>query len=399
MCEKSIISENTVQHIILFKGRYHELDFKIDRFIDYLKSIGVDFYIVDTRNSESYSCKEFDDYIRQQGCVMFTYNDIGISLSENGENVWKKNNIPVYTYLVDHPRYYFDELFEPKCELNVICCDRNHVGFCEIFYSKVSRVFFVPQGGEEVELQIPMDKRKNDVIYMGNCKEEISSFSVPSVIFGREKEFYSFCISQLLSDPRQTTEYVINEFFLSNNIHATEMELMDVYRTASHDIEHFVRRRFQLQAMHALDEEGVHVEIYGDGWEDSNMPFSDNIVIHERIPSEKLLNKVVESKISLCFVPWFKDGCSEKNFDSMINGALCVTDESDYLGERYKDGQNIIYFDLRNPEQMAGKVKSLLENEEELETIAYNGYQTAKDNDSWSNRYEYIYSIMNNKVV
>ena len=78
----------------------------------------------------------------------------------------------------------------------------------------------------------------------------------------------------------------------------------------------------------------------------------------------------------------------------MLNGALCVTDESEVLKERYTDGENIIFFDLRNPQQMAADVKWLLEHPQTLDDIARRGYLTASQYDTWDHRYKEIYELM-----
>ncbi len=143
--------------------------------------------------------------------------------------------------------------------------------------------------------------------------------------------------------------------------------------------------------MHALDRAGIHVEIYGgDSWIDGDEPYSDNIHINPWISSEELNSIICKAKISLCFIPWYKRGCSEKNFDSMLNGTLCVSDRSEYLEEHYRDGENIVLFDIQNPNQMASDVKWLLDNPKVAEKIARKGYEIALKYDTWEKRFQFL---------
>lgn len=380
-------------HIIFPKGVIPELDYKIDMFISFLQKEGIDYIEVNAYNPNAMA-EKINAMISQGNCVMFTYNNVGTNWTHNGENIWKKNNIPVFDYIVDHPRYYDDTLLEPLCDIYVICCDKNHAEFIRRFYKKVKAAYFIPQGGTEVNSKVPPSKRSGDVIYMGDCKPTYESVSSPPIIKGFVEDFYAYCVGKLYADPAMTTEEVIESFFTEKEIPVSEDQLFLLYKNTSHDIESIVRHSFQLMGMHALDNAGVHVDIYGAGWEDPDNPFSDNIVIHPRTTMEQLLGIVGDSKISLCFIPWFKRGCSEKNYDSLLNGTLCVTDESEVLKERYKDGENIIFFDLRNPEQMAADVKWLLEHPQQLGAIAGRGYATAKKYDTWDCRYEEIYKLM-----
>ena len=82
----------------------------------------------------------------------------------------------------------------------------------------------------------------------------------------------------------------------------------------------------------------------------------------------------------------------------MLNGALCVTDKSEYLNEHYKDGENIIFFDLNNPQQMAADVRWLLEHPKQAALIAANGYRTAKKYDTWHKRFENIWSVIQKEM-
>ncbi|MCR5634426.1 MAG: glycosyltransferase, partial [Lachnospiraceae bacterium] len=127
---------------------------------------------------------------------------------------------------------------------------------------------------------------------------------------------------------------------------------------------------------------------------DDEIVLSDNIVLHDRISCTDIMDKIRQAKISLCFTPWFKNGCSEKNFDSMLNGALCVTDKGKYLENHYIDGYNIIFFDLSNPTQMAADIKWLLDNPDQASIIAQRGYETASMYDTWENRFDFVYETM-----
>lgn len=46
-------------------------------------------------------------------------------------------------------------------------------------------------------------------------------------------------------------------------------------------------------------------------------------------------------------MPWFKQGAHDRVFNSMLNGAVCVTDTSGYLKDNFIDGENIIFIILK----------------------------------------------------
>lgn len=380
--------------VIIFKGDHEHLNFFLDQMIAYLTLRGIAHYVVESKDPGTYQCAEFDDFISQPGCVMFTFNNVGVWLRDNGKNIWASKGIRVYTFIQDHPRNYSDCLLEPECDIAALCLDRNHVDFIRKYYKKIRDVYFTPNGGVEIMSTVPLKHRSIDVIYMGDANPDVDEYPVITEIKEYPDDFYIYCINRLINDPDRTTEEVILEYFLNEGKDIADQQMLEVFIQLSRFIESKVRRVFKLAGMHALDREGVHVEVYGDGWYDEEEPYSDNIVIHDRVSPQELLEKLCDAKISLCYTPWFKRGCSEKNFDSMLNGALCVTDETEYLKERYTDGWNIVYFDLKNPDQMAADVKWLLEHPEDMERIAARGYDTVGVYDSWAKRYEYICEIM-----
>lgn len=381
-------------HVVLFKGDHIHLNYFMDQMIKYLENTGIDYYIAEADNPYTYQCAEFDIFISKPGCVMFTFNNVGVWLRSEQGNIWALKGIKVYTFIQDHPRNYSDCLLEPECDITALCLDRNHIDFIKKYYRKIKDAYFVPNGGVEINTPIMVRHRKIDVIYMGEANPDVDIYPIIPEIKDDPDGFYTSCINILLNNPDRTTEDVIEEYFEERGRKLADYEMLEIYIQVSRFIESKVRRIYKLAGMHALDRAGVHVEIYGGGWEDKEEPYSDNIVIHDRILPQKLLKKLCDAKISLCYTPWFKRGCSEKNFDSMLNGAVCVTDKTEYLKEKYTDGKNIVYFDLNDPEQMAADVKWLLEHTEYMEKIAAEGYNTAKTYDSWEKRYEYICGIM-----
>ena len=378
--------------IIFFKGQIDTLDFFIDELLKCAERRNIRYYVADVRQPASYDLFALNSFIEGDIPVfMVTMNQVGISLSEGGLNYWQNHNIPVVDFIQDHPRNYDDILLNPPCEVVAVSFDENNIDFIRRFYGNVNSVFFLPNGGTEIRGCTPFSERNIDVLYMGGCQQIISGFPLIEGLPEKGSSFYIQVIEMMKNNPQLTTEGAIEEWFDCNGIVVSEDALLTINLTAAPYIENEVRRYFKLLGMHALDEAGIHVEIYGgDSWKDPDMPFSDNIHINPRISSQQMNQIISEAKISLCFIPWYKRGCSEKNFDSMLNGALCVSDRSAYLDTNYKDGENIVFFDLNNSQQMAADVKWLLDHPDVSERIARNGYLTAAKYDTWMNRFDQL---------
>lgn len=385
--------------IIFFKGPLKTLNFFVDQLIRNAERNQINYLVADTKKPESYSESRLISFLNKDleiPTVMVTMNQIGINyrISEN-DNFWKKNNVKVYDFVQDHPRNYDDVLLKPPCDIYVFSLDFGHIDFIHRFYPDIKNVYFVPNGGTEIIGSKPFEARETDVIYMGGCQQRIQSYPPIHGLPNNGAVLYKEVVECLISTPTHTTEQAMEEYFSNHNYSISENDLLTLHLSVDPYIENDVRRYFKLLGIQALDRAGVQVDIYGgNSWYDPDFSFSDNIRIHSRVTVEQIIKKLHNSKISLCFIPWFKRGCSEKNFDSMLNGALCVSDRSEYLDLHYKDGQNIVFFDLKNLDQMAADVKWLLEHLDVAEQIAKKGYDTAKEFDTWDIRSDIIFNII-----
>ena len=92
--------------------------------------------------------------------------------------------------------------------------------------------------------------------------------------------------------------------------------------------------------------------------------------------------------------PWIKVGTQERVFNTMLCGAIAITDETQYLIENTVDKQNILMYKLQDIEELPCKIQYYMDNEIEAQKIAEAGYMLAKQNHTWSNREEELVKIM-----
>ena len=382
------------RYLIFVKGALETMDYFTDQMVFACDSLRVNYYVINLGDEDSYTGEEFYGFIHKYDCVAFLFNNIGLGILCNGESLWDSFEIPVYDFIVDHPRFFSDWFEDPIKKLRVIVLDRNHERFIRRFFHKIKKVYFMPDGGTDVNGSIPYENRTIDVLYTGNCQKKIDSFPVVTFWEDRGAEFYRVCIDAMIQYPQLITEDVV-DWYISNNISSplNNENIRDLHILYAPYIEEFVRRHFKQLAMRALDEAGIEVEVYGDNWNDNDYEYGKNIHFHDRVSSEACNKLACQAKICLNFMPWFKDGCSERVFNAMLNGSVCLSDRSGYLEGNYKDGKDIVFFDLNNPSQMVMDVKWLLQNPKAAEQIAFLGYEHAYHEDTWVCRMKKFLSI------
>ena len=98
-------------------------------------------------------------------------------------------------------------------------------------------------------------------------------------------------------------------------------------------------------------------------------------------------------------MPWFKDGAHDRVFNTLLNGAVLLSDDSIYLREILRDGENCILYSLEDIEQMPERVKELLSDEERMQRMADIGYEMAKKAHTWAHRADFLSDLIEDGVM
>ena len=98
-------------------------------------------------------------------------------------------------------------------------------------------------------------------------------------------------------------------------------------------------------------------------------------------------------------MPWFKDGAHDRVFNTLLNGAVLLSDDSIYLREILRDGENCILYNLENIEGMPERVKALLADEDRMQQMADRGYEMAKCAHIWAHRADFLSELIEEGVI
>lgn len=379
--------EHKVKRIIFIKLSLEVLNYFSEQLCDAAKKMGLDTYVIDLADPQTYG-EALDRIAAEEGNMVYAFNQVGSLLEVNGKNYWKEHHIPFFSHMVDHPYNYEDALMRKDTDLHYLVIDRNHEKFIRKYFPWNQRILFLPNGGNTTvtgEL-LEYHKRPIDILYVGNCNPNPTVFPPLPEFSDQGQEYYQVVCNLLLEHPFLTVEEAI-ECYLDNcgTTFSLEQKRKIITSTAIF-LSEKIRRHFKLKIMHQLEQLGVDIEIYGDNWEDEEREWGKNIHIHSRVSSEECNRLMGMAKIGLNFMPWYKEGCSERVFNIMLNGAVCVTDISEYLFEQFTQGQELVFYELDHIQDLVENIRWLLSNPDQAAKIAQNGYQTAKEKHSWECR-------------
>ena len=345
-------------------------------------------------------------FLEREETALVTFNFIGLRgesvfQTESGRSIWQEENLPILNILVDHPLYYHSCLKEAGGRTRVFCVDREHVGYVRRFYPGV-KVEFLPLAGNEllfshgdgehgthradVPEPVPYGRRTVDLVFTANYVSMEMLEEKVKALDDDYRIFYRRITEDLIADPTQSVD-VVMERHIRDELGAVPGEQLCAAMSGMIWIDLFVRSYFREKVVQTLADAGIIVRVFGADWEKIHCKKPQNVrTSGGKVNSAACVQAMRDARIALNVMPWFKDGAHDRVFTAMLQGTAVLTDDSRYLREECRDGENICFYSLRALEQLPDQVVSLLEDPVWMAELAERGYRMAEKRHRWKNR-------------
>ena len=156
-------------------------------------------------------------------------------------------------------------------------------------------------------------------------------------------------------------------------------------------IDLYIRHYFRGEVVRTLVDSGVPVTVIGKGWDRLTCAHPENLIALGGADSLTCLQRTCEAKVSLNVMPWFKRGAHDRVFNSMLNGAVCVTDPSQYMEQELTAGEELIYYRLEDLAALPDQVRDIRDHKEKWTQLQKNAYEKAAARHTWDHRAERIH--------
>ena len=321
-------------------------------------------------------------FLDREETALVTFNFIGLRgeavfQTESGRSIWQEENLPVLNILVDHPLYYHSCLKEAGERMRVFCVDREHVGYVRRFYPGL-KVEFLPLAGNEllfshgdgehgthrvdVPEPVPYGRRTVDLVFTANYVSMEMLEEKVKALDDDYRIFYRRITEDLIADPAQSVDAVM-ERHIRNELGAVPEEQLCAAMSGMIWIDLFIRSYVREKVVQTLADAGIIVRVFGADWEKIHCKKPQNVrTSGGKVNSAACVQAMRDARIALNVMPWFKDGAHDRVFTAMLQGTVALTDDSRYLREECRDGENICFYSLRALEQLPDQVVSLLED-------------------------------------
>ena len=381
-----------MKRIVMFAGGVETLEYFSRQMAKQFEKMGYLVFFYDLKD-EAHSAKRLRKFIRVGETVLVTFNFEGLEKEEGVYQegvgyIWDAYKIPCYNIAADHPYFYHDRLAELPADYHHISIDRLQEQYFKEFYPEFHHEGFLPLAGTMLDGDV--GEKRYDVIMTGNYTE--LSFFEPYINWINDEyaAFYRGIINELIEKPYQTVEQVAlahceREMGKEPNselrIALSKMIFIDMY----------VRNYWRGKVVRTLVDAGIKVDVVGKGWEKlEDVKHPENLILHPQADSLTCLEMIKQSKISVNVMPWFKDGAHDRVFNSILNGAVCVSDTSKYLCEELAEGEGVCYYNLENVDKLPIKMKDLLQDEKQMQDIVSRGRAKVLDMHTWAKRAEQV---------
>lgn len=327
--------------------------------------------IKDFTNSIKRALQESGEDITDDLSLLEFKGIIGFQSPAINSEFFKKMKCPKYVFWTDNP-LMFPEFFESTDDnYHYLCIDSNYANNLKKYF-KTKNSYFVPLAGRKNPNYNNL-YRPYDITFIGSYREP--DYTVINTT--AKEQFWNY----ILEHPLLTFEDALENLDYTN-VPDTLISFKEVCQC--------VINHFRKNIIEEIISNGLSIHVFGDSWKNFDTKYKENLIIHNTLSVDESMDIMSQSKISLNIMTWHKNGFTERIANSMLSGAVCVTEESQYIKSVFDNGKNIVLYRLDMLGLLPNTIKKLLSNAEQLKTIASSGYNKCVENFTWNNLIEAI---------
>lgn len=421
--------------VIIFKGIIDSLDAFAKELGAGFEKEGCDVLLVDVNNLHYFQDDLFnriDDYAACEDTIVIFFNSIGMLMDGiDGGNYWNRSGVICFDILADPPFFYHSAIESDIKNVTFICVDEEQSDYINRYYGKESDYYkrngrvrmslYMPLAGvvsdtymerdlqnnrnkDDVDRGISYDfditaieafnNRKYDVIFTGSIRDYED---IDTQIYNLDdslQDMWDIVLGYICEDTSLTIERAIRKCMSDYSLRLMDEHVHQIILLFK-KMDSVIRAMHRQRVITAIADGGIKIDVFGDGWDflKNKLIHPENLCIHECVSYEESVNIAAQAKISVNVMPWFKTGFHDRIATAMLNGCVSVTDSSSYIDDNYTDGENIVIYKLDNLSELAGNIRTLLENKNNITyRLAMAGKKKAVQADTWHERAKWFLS-------
>lgn len=354
--------------ILLFYSWVDSLNHFTDCADAFLREVGCKTFVCTLPLVKEEEVK-LENFLRGGIHVVIMYNGIGMRYKE----LFDQLRIPIVNILMDHPMTLWYIMSAPPQKYIQFSPDENHVVFSKKYWN-VENSLFLPHMGTAPVFR--GGERPIGLLFSGSYTPiDILLNEVYQVTEeGGLRDICFQMIDYMLMDSTMTIEEACLTALRDKGTNSSPRGLALIL-TQTKAVDVYIRMCYRDRVVRTILEQGIEITVIGGGWDKSDLFFYPNFHWISPIPFDETFQYMRKSKLILNVMPWFKAGTHDRIFNTLLSGACPVSDKSKWLEEKFKDKEDIAFYDLDNLEALPELIKELLQNDNLREEIIRNGQE------------------------
>lgn len=299
-----------------------------------------------------------------------------------------EKGIPCFQFIFDNPFELDGMILKRNDPLYItLFSDRGYMNDALRFCGQKNALFFPPGGNADNLCTIPASERNMDVAFLAGYR------LAPGDDYKWEDDFYRYFYEYMLAHPSKTFREGAEELLKIAGESFEDDELASMMRLLKHTC-NLATGAYRGRVVEQLLEQGVTLHVFGKSWDMYNGRHPERLIRHAGVHALKADEIYKEAKISLNVMSWHRGGITERIIESMLCGAVCVSDETSELKNCFANRAELLLFPPEKPEMAAAGIKYLLRDTEMLDRVAAEGQKKALEGHTWDLRAKQIMGML-----
>lgn len=368
-----------MKRIVIYKGRYlyDAVNVFGEELADAFRQLGRTVEFIDLTRRETLAADLRESFARPFDFIL-SFGGVGCEFTVKGRSVYDLLPSPFVAVLVDHPFYHVSRL--TMRNRVVTCFDRSHLRFLQTRLGD-GRCGFLPHGGCSAMDVDDDGDRPMDILYAASYIDhedfarQITRFRPPV------RHVLERGVKILLNSHALPIEDALSLALDEAGLGADDERFDDFVKflPVLDGVNRGVKRSGVLDV---LDRAGIVVDVFGQGWPKDRF---QNHRIHPPVPFKETLRLMRQAKLVLN-TAWVPDGSHERVFSTMLNGAVCVSDQNPYLSETFEAGEEIAFYDWGGVHDLPETVTAFLADPKRRRDVVAAGKIKAENAHRWFHR-------------
>lgn len=177
------------------------------------------------------------------------------------------------------------------------------------------------------------------------------------------------CIKWMDREKKYDLEEGIRHYLEQEGIDYSEDMIYSYIEEYGFGIEDYFRRKLRNQLIETLLKDQIPIHVCGVNWNVfyQKLPVTTQKYLHvheQNLSPRSISNIMADSKVVLDLASNIYEGMHERVTMAMMNGAICVTNQNNYIKEELEDQNAVEFFSWDHLKNLSRRIKKILQNQE-----------------------------------